>query len=845
MNITSLLRLATAFVAFSISAHAEVVFSVAAIDDVYPTTKSSANFNNLSAVDPNGSPYNIYGTTDAGSGAAWGGAVITNFDGSTPVANPGDQNTSGVHTTTYLGPTFYAGINREVTQFQAGAIHSHGNGYRLRANNVGAALLDGDGNGPTARAVFMFDADTSSLSGEGDNLIFGDSDTFTAKLAVPAVMGPNDGNRASAASYRAMVKANGEYYAGTLYTVDLSQVGGGTLVLNMSESCADATWTLMPSMDGSDYDAISSNPGHPQNLTVDTSSSATTLPGIALTNITQVGFYLESTSNEQTGGYNYGVREFIAQATPASTPNPIEWSQDFSSPVTILDGLSGLTGDTHAYTWSRTGAGLTSLGTVTQDETTDQAVLSTTGNSSAGEIKLHMVGPGTTDARRVKPVSHDTTWEIDLIAFKDGQADLMLSTRGYDGWIKSTISPSGVIKYTTWMSDFSHTNFDNFSGPSQLRDNANNPGIVIVDGGTFDPSSADPVTMTISGNAVVGAVNMNTAGDAVESVTLSDHGSGYTAEPTVTFAGGGMTVAPTVSFNYNTGNVNGGPLGSNPTNTHVAQVDIALRDDGTKNWSLLADGQIFTYIQSYNNADDSVSYYYSLDGAEPVFITTLNVADHSPGGHGFFDFSTGNKWGAPNNQDAVTVHYKRYGAATAAVSTVGINSISVAMTDDDRDGVSNRTDDFPNDPLEDTDSDSDGVGDNSDTYPGYDDTVMATLSGAQTSASDTFSYYVNENWVNAPNLDTWLTANNYIVDDGSSGGIDQSVYDAVVAELANAREARAGSTVIDVANDVATITLTVEQTSDASDWSNATTSDYDIQLNAPAGASFYRFTIPE
>ena len=50
---------------------------------------------------------------------------------------------------------------------------------------------------------------------------------------------------------------------------------------------------------------------------------------------------------------------------------------------------------------------------------------------------------------------------------------------------------------------------------------------------------------------------------------------------------------------------------------------------------------------------------------------------------------------------------------------------------------------------------------------------------------------------------------------------------------------------IDVANDVATITLTVEQTSDVSDWSSGTSSDYDIQLSAPAGASFYRFTIPE
>ena len=841
MNITSVLKLATAFVAFSISAHAEVVFSFATVEDVYPTTKSSANFNDLSAVDADGNPYNIYGATDTGTGAGWGGAITTNFDGSTYVANPGEQRSG----TTYLGPSFYGGINREVTQFQAGVIHGHGNGFRLRCNNVGAALIDADGNGPTAKAVFMFDADTSSLSGVGDNLIFANSDTFTAKLAIPAVMGPNNGNRASAASYRAMVKANGEYYAGTLNTVDLSQITGSTLILSLSESCADATWTLMPSMDGSDYDSISTNPAHPQNLTVDTSSSATTVPGIALTNITQVGFYLESTANEQTGGYNYGVREFTAQATPASTPDPIEWSQDFSS-AAILDDLSGLSGAGHAYTLSKSGAGATAdPQAVAVDSTSNQAVISITQNSDAGEAKLHMVGPGTTNARRVKPPSHETTWEIDLIAFKDGQADLMLSTRGYDGWIKSTISPSGVIKYTTWMADLNYKNIADYSAPTRLRVNANNSnsGVSIETGGTFDGSGG--VTVSISapedsnGDPIVGGVQatgtviMNGDNTAVERVAITNAGSGYIADPTVTFEGGGMTVEPTVSFNYSTGNVNGGPAGTNPNNAHVAQADIALREDGTKNWSLLADGQVFTYIQSYNNADDSVSYYYSLDGAEPTFITTLNVADHSPAGQGFFNFITGNPWGSgPSNQDAVTVHYKRYGAATAPVSTVGINSMSVAVTDDDRDGVNNLVDEFPTDPLESADSDSDGVGDNSDAYAGYDDTVMATLSAAQTSAADTFSYYVDGNWVNATNLDTWLTANNYIVDDGSGGGSGGLTQQDLL-------DARVGSTAVDVSNGIATITLEVEQSDDnMQTWNSAGATTVDLPVTGDA--SFFR-----
>ena len=251
MNITSILSLATAFVALSISARAAEVFSVTADLAAYPTT-AATNFN---AVDgdgnftygtdftDDGTTLNIYGTVDAGNGSGWGGGTSYNFDGVTAV-NPGDQNTSGSNTTTYVGPKFYAGVNRDVSQMQAGVIHANGNGYRIRCNNISAELIANNGGvSPSAEAVFMFDVDTTSLSGESDSFIFGDSDTFTAKVAVPAAMGPVAGNRASAASYRAMVKANGEYYAGTLNNVNFADIGDNTVQLNMSETCATATWT--------------------------------------------------------------------------------------------------------------------------------------------------------------------------------------------------------------------------------------------------------------------------------------------------------------------------------------------------------------------------------------------------------------------------------------------------------------------------------------------------------------------------------------------------------------------------------------------------------------------------
>ena len=105
---------------------------------------------------------------------------------------------------------------------------------------------------------------------------------------------------------------------------------------------------------------------------------------------------------------------------------------------------------------------------------------------------------------------------------------------------------------STWMSNYQHTNFDNFDGPSSLRNNVNNPGIVIVDGGTVDPTAGGVVTVDISGDAE-GTVVLNAAGDAVESVTITNFGSGYIALPTLTWTG--MSVDPTVSFNFETGNI--------------------------------------------------------------------------------------------------------------------------------------------------------------------------------------------------------------------------------------------------------------------------------------------------
>ena len=308
MKVTSLLKLSAVMVALSSYANAVNIFSFAADTNQSPTT-SAANFND--------SDNDIYGTEDTGNGSGWGSAVTTNFNGASTVYNTGEQRTASTNATTYFGPTFYAGINRDAYKGSGGVIHSNGNGFRIRVNNVAQADIDtsnaaggaGGTNGINIKAVFMFDA------AAGD-YVFGDTDTMVAKLAVPVNMGTE--NRAYSASYRAMVKADGEYYAGSLYNVDLTALSGSnSSTFDLTENAASATWTLMDNME-SGNNSLQSNANHPSNLTVD---GTTTVAGSTLTGITQVGFLLETTAAINNGGYNFGVRQFSADASVA-VPEP-------------------------------------------------------------------------------------------------------------------------------------------------------------------------------------------------------------------------------------------------------------------------------------------------------------------------------------------------------------------------------------------------------------------------------------------------------------------------------------------------------------------------------------------
>ena len=83
----------------------------------------------------------------------------------------------------------------------------------------------------------------------------------------------------------------------------------------------------------------------------------------------------------------------------------------------------------------------------------------------------------------------------------------------------------------------------------------------------------------------------------------------------------------------------------------------------------------------------------------------------------------------------------------------------------------------------------------------------------------------------------------FVVTQGADPSLD---YSAFRTEAINQMlDLRIGSTMIEVSGGKADITMTLEETSDLSDWSSATTSEKTIEVDAPAGTRFYRFKMTE
>jgi hypothetical protein len=217
----------------------------------------------------------------------------------------------------------------------------------------------------------------------------------------------------------------------------------------------------------------------------------------------------------------------------------------------------------------------------------------------------------------------------------------------------------------------------------------------------------------------------------------------------------------------------------------------------------------------------------------------LTAADHSAGGLGFFDVISGKRWPeTPANQKAIEVHLKRYATADyASATTIGINSISVATTDDDRDGVLNRDDAFPTDPFESVDSDSDGTGDNSDQYDGLNDSVI--------NAGITQEVYdaVVAGKTAAETAQATAEAAQVIAEAAQATAIADL---AALPTLSDIQDLRAGSTMIAVADGSATVSLQLEESSDLSSWADLGAAvPFTVTLDPSDDTQFFRVKLAD
>jgi len=79
----------------------------------------------------------------------------------------------------------------------------------------------------------------------------------------------------------------------------------------------------------------------------------------------------------------------------------------------------------------------------------------------------------------------------------------------------------------------------------------------------------------------------------------------------------------------------------------------------------------------------------------------------------------------------------------------------------------------------------------------------------------------------------------------------QSEYDAVVAErdaklfIEEVQDLRAGSTMIQIANGQAALSMEVEESSDLTTWTTGVVSTIQIPLDAEAGKKFFRFKMTD
>ncbi len=171
--------------------------------------------------------------------------------------------------------------------------------------------------------------------------------------------------------------------------------------------------------------------------------------------------------------------------------------------------------------------------------------------------------------------------------------------------------------------------------------------------------------------------------------------------------------------------------------------------------------------------------------------------------------------------------------------------IELSGIDSDGDGVDNNVDVFPNDPAETEDSDGDGVGNNSDAFPA-DPTETEDKDGDgvgnnsdmfpadPTETEDSDGDGIGNNSDAFPTISTQDVVNEITN--------NPSVYNLYSVD--DVADLRPGSTIIEVAENQATVQLQMEESSDLQTWEDTGT-PATMTIPADTDTKFFRFKMVE
>lgn len=253
----------------------------------------------------------------------------------------------------------------------------------------------------------------------------------------------------------------------------------------------------------------------------------------------------------------------------------------------------------------------------------------------------------------------------------------------------------------------------------------------------------------------------------------------------------------------------------NITGGNLITNGMRMNNNNVGNAKINLDGGTLELLGNFANAfkvgdnselaigDGVFQWQGNMGTAIQTMITAGNITVANPTTSGNYPGVTADQsW---TSADGSTTLYADFGDVRSGYTTVWAES-----NDSDGDGYNDSVDVFPNDNTEWLDTDGDNVGDNGDAHPGFDDAALATY------------------------LTTYLTDNNYIVDDGTSGGLtEQDLIDL-----------RVGSQIASIANEEATLQVVIEQSDDLGTWSTLQTESVTVDASGTS-KQFFRYRMQD